>query len=94
MIDDHEEILRLRQRLHDLANTVTTIELRVAGVQKKCDALEVDVAAMMEEDKIAAAVAARLRRDRSAMFSFPIKLAAFLVALSAVADFVLRVTHV
>lgn len=91
MPTDHEELLRLRDRIHALANTVTVLEHRVAAQAKRCEHVEELVTAMEREDAIASAVAARMRREHLRLFSWPVRTAGFLVSLCAIASFVLQV---
>lgn len=93
MTDDHGELLRVRERVHRLTTDVAALKFTVEAQAKRCDHVEALVNGMEREDAIAAAVAARLRREHLRLVSWPVKVAGFAVSVCAIASFALQVAH-
>jgi hypothetical protein len=95
---DHDEILRLRDRLHELDGTVAGLVYRQRTLEAGVERLGVDVRALTaavaelsNADKIAQAVTAAVRNDRKHTFTIWQKIAAALVTLIVAAP---SVSHI
>lgn len=87
-----DEILRLRDRAHDLANSLVAAQYQIATLnewRRDIDAWKRDVEEQIDKivkaEEIAEAVADRIRSDRSFQFTIVQKLAASLVGAVMVA---------
>lgn len=79
---DHDEILRLRERYHELANILTRLDLgqrealrQLSTLERQQRALTKRLDGMTHADEIVSAVAAAVRQDRRNLFSWPRKIA-------------------
>lgn len=84
-----EEQVRIRDRLHRIEGSLATIELREKALDNRLHTVEEDVSEIIEEDKIAAAVAERINRQRHVVLNATQKVLLTLAALTPVGTFVI-----
>lgn len=92
-MDDHDEILRTRERLHRIESTATAIDWRLKRLTEKVDEMSPQVAALARADEIADAVSARMSSQQTVRFTRWQRAGAAVVALAAVADVIARFIH-
>lgn len=103
MANDHEEIIRVRDSVHDLRGTLNTTVLRVEVQELRLTALEDTVAThvteyeakvdeLVESDTIAEAVATKLAGRNRLELTWIQRLGAFVLFCVALTDFVYRIT--
>lgn len=93
--DDHSELLRLRDRVHQLEGTVAGNRFIVddlrewrAEVRKELELMQQAVNRLSTADEIAEKVSQRVRNDRAFAFTWLQKTGAFVLSCLVVADFV------
>jgi hypothetical protein len=91
--DDRAELLRLRDRVHRLAGSSAGLLVRVEALEAWQQHYGPVIETMLRSDEIAAGVAEALRKRGSAQFTLWQKLAALVVAASALAGVILQAAH-
>jgi hypothetical protein len=91
--DDRAELLRLRDRVHKLGGSFAGVLQRLRAVEAWQRRYGPVIETMSRSDEIAAGVAEELRRRGSAQFTLWQKLAALVVAASALAGVILQAAH-
>ena len=88
---DHDEIIRLRERLHTVESTVIGIQYLVADlgkwrdeVRNRLDTLSEQLDNLVNADEIAQAVATRMRSTRTIHLTFVQKSVGLIAALTAI----------
>jgi capsule polysaccharide export protein KpsE/RkpR len=85
----YEEVVRLREKMHDLTHRVNTLEVHTDGMRKTLDRVETKVDAISTADQIAEAVAQH-DRSRNTLQLKPGQKAAILGAIGFIVAGVLR----
>lgn len=91
--DDSAEILRLRERTHRLQKAVWALRVREEDLRRRIGDLEPQVAALVDDDRIAAAVAKAMRRKQRVTVGWGTRLGALTIGVLTAIDLVLRITH-
>jgi hypothetical protein len=86
-VDVDDEILRRIEKIEETLKGIVSLEL---ARDKRVGKLVASVASMIEEDRIAAEVAERLKEHRGQLWSRPVKVAGFVATLAAVGGFLLQ----
>lgn len=84
------EILRIRQRLHDLEAHTQALELLSTDLRKTVDRLVREVGTLVEQDRIDKAIASAIKKQGAFALSTAQKLGAALLGSLAVAAYIVQ----
>lgn len=84
--DDHDEILRLRDRIHDIDASIVAFRLLIDDLREWRAQARVQLEDLVKADDVAEAVTERMRKDRTLGLTFVQKACAFVVGGVVLAD--------
>lgn len=84
--DDHDELLRCRERLHTLETHVLALELHQQSLREWRAEARRQLEGLVNANDVAEAVAQRMKQDRTIGLTLVQKLAAFVVGAVLLAD--------
>ena len=92
--DEHDELVRARDRLHKLEAFQIAAAARIRVVESRLDRIEPSVEALVKQEALAEAVAQKVEALKGQLFTTTQKVGAALVGSVVVADFLTRIFNV